>query len=69
MNFMFNLTHDESSAVDIGGIWTGPDEFELTLRFNADDEDDLIVNFILSKEEVEIFANYLQSQLSYNKVQ
>jgi len=66
---MFNLTHDESSAVDIGGVWTGPDEFELTLRFNADDEDDLIVNFILSKAEVEIFANYLQTQLSYNEVQ
>ena len=66
---MFNLTHDESSAVDIGGVWTGPDEFELTLRFNADDQDDLIVNFILSREEVEIFANYLQMHLSYNKVQ
>ena len=66
---MFNLTHDESSAVDIGGVWTGPDEFELTLRFNTDDQDDLIVNFILSREEVEIFANYLQMHLSYNKVQ
>lgn len=66
---MFNLTHDESSAIDVGGVWTGPDEFELTLRFNADDQDDLVVNFILSREEVEIFANYLQKHLSYNKVQ
>jgi hypothetical protein len=66
---MFNLTHDESSAIDIGGVWTGPDEFELTLRFNADDQDDLIVNFILSKEEVETFANYLQMQLDYSKVE
>jgi len=66
---MFNLTHDETSAVDIGGVWTGPDEFELTLRFNSDDNDDLIINFILSREEVEIFANYLQKHLSYNKVQ
>ena len=66
---MFNLTHDESSAIDVGGVWTGPDEFELTLRFNADDEDDLVVNFILSREEVETFANYLQHHLSYNKVQ
>jgi hypothetical protein len=66
---MFNLTHDESSAIDIGGVWVGPDEFELTLRFNADDQDDLIVNFILSKEEVETFANYLQKHLAYNKFQ
>ena len=66
---MFNLTHDETSAIDIGGVWTGPDEFELTLRFNSDDQDDLIVNFILSREEVEQFANYLQMHLSYNKVQ
>lgn len=66
---MFNLTHDESSAVDIGGVWTGPDEFELTLRFNADDQDDLVVNFILSREEVETFANYLHHHLSYSKVQ
>jgi hypothetical protein len=66
---MFNLTHNEDSAIDIGGVWTGPDEFELTLRFNADDADDLVVNFILSREEVEIFANYLQMHLSYNKVQ
>ena len=66
---MFNLTHDETSAIDIGGVWTGPDEFELTLRFNSDDQDDLIINFILSKEEVETFANYLQMHLSYNKVQ
>tara|TARA_R110000868_G_scaffold78622_1_gene224155 strand:- start:507 stop:707 length:201 start_codon:yes stop_codon:yes gene_type:complete len=66
---MFNLTHDESSAVDIGGIWTGPDEFELTLRFNHDDQDDLIVNFILSREEVEQFADYLQMHLSRNRIQ
>ena len=66
---MFNLTHDETSAIDIGGVWTGPDEFELTLRFNSDDQDDLIINFILSKEEVETFANYLQQQLTYSKVQ
>ena len=66
---MFNLTHDESSAVDIGGVWTGPDEFELTFRFNADDEDDLVINLILSKDEVEAFANYLQMHLAYNKVQ
>jgi len=46
---MFNLTHDDSSAVDIGGIWTGPDEFELTFRLNHDDEDDLVIHLILNK--------------------
>ena len=66
---MFNLTHDESSAIDVGGIWTGPDEFELTFRFNQDDEDDLIVNFILSREEVEILTAYLADKLAYSKVQ
>ena len=66
---MFNLTHDDSSAVDIGGVWVGPDEFELTMRFNHDDEDDLIVNLILSKDEVEQFASYLQQHLNRTRVQ
>jgi hypothetical protein len=66
---MFNLTHDESSAVDIGGVWTGPDEFELTLRFNADDQDDLNIVLILSTEEVQTFVAYLQHHLAFNKVQ
>ena len=66
---MFNLTHNESSAIDVGGVWTGPDEFELTFRFNADDDDDLIINFALTREEVEMLANYLQMHLAYNKVQ
>ena len=66
---MFNLTHNEDSAIDIGGVWTGPDEFELTFRFNQDDQDDLIVNFILSREEVEILTSYLADKLAYNKVQ
>jgi hypothetical protein len=66
---VFNLTHNESSAIDVGGVWTGPDEFELTFRFNADDDDDLIINFALTREEVEMLANYLQMHLAYNKVQ
>jgi hypothetical protein len=66
---MFNLTHDDSSAVDVGGVWTGPDEFELTFRFNHDDEDDLVIHLILNKEEVEILTAYLADKLVYNKVQ
>ena len=66
---MFNLTHDESSAVDIGCVHTGPDEYELTFRFNADDEDDLVIHLILSTEEVQSLVAYLQHHLAYNKVQ
>jgi hypothetical protein len=66
---MFNLTHNEDSAIDIGGVWTGPDEFELTFRFNQDDEPDLEIHFILNREEVEILTSYLADKLAYNKVQ
>lgn len=65
---MFNLTHDESSAIDIGGIWTGPDEFELTFRFNADDQEDLIINLILSHDELKKFVEYLDTKLTMNKL-
>jgi hypothetical protein len=66
---MYNLTHDESSSVDIGGVWTGPDEFELTFKFNADDEDDLNIVLVLNTEEVQSFVEYLQANLTYVKVQ
>jgi hypothetical protein len=65
---MFNLTHNETSAVDIGGVWTGPDEFELTFRINTDDEEDLNIHLILSTEEIEQFVEYLQSKLAANKL-
>ena len=65
---MFNLTHDETSCVDIGGIWTGPDEFELTFRLNTDDEEDINIFLILTKEEIEQFINYLQTKLAANKL-
>lgn len=66
---MFNLTHNEDSAVDIGGIWTGPDEFELSFRFNHDDQEDLNIHLILTREEVEIFQDWLQRQLAHNRMQ
>jgi hypothetical protein len=65
---MFNLTHNETSAVDIGGVWTGPDEFELSFRINQDDEDDLNIHLILSTEEIEQFVAYLQSKLAVNRL-
>ena len=65
---MFNLTHDESSAIDVGGVWTGPDEFELHFRFNQDDEGDVQIHLILTTEEVEMFAGYLQSRLAIKRL-
>jgi len=66
---MFNLTHDESSALDVGGIWTGPDEFELTFRFNHDDQPDFHVFMKLNQDEVRQLAEYLQFKLAQVKVQ
>lgn len=65
---MFNLTHNEESSVDIGGVWTGPDEFELSFRINQDDEEDLNIHLILSSEEIEQFVAYLQSKLAVNQL-
>lgn len=66
---MFNLTHDETSAVDVGGVWTDPDQFELSFRFNHDDQEDLNIQLILTREEVDILRLWLQRQLSQHKVQ
>ena len=63
---MFNLTHDESSAVDIGGVWTGPDEFELHFRFNEDNAEDIEMFIILSHSELQGFVRYLDSKLTAN---
>lgn len=66
---MFNLTCDEDSSVDVGGVWTGPDQFELSFRFNTDDQEDLNIHLILTREEVDILQDWLQRQLKHNKVQ
>lgn len=65
---MFNLTHDESSAVDIGGVWIGPDEFELHFRFNTDDQEDLNVCLLLTHDELKTLAGYLDSKIVINKL-
>lgn len=65
---MFNLTHDESSAIDVGGVWTGPDEFELHFRFNADDQEDTEIYLLLSRDELQGFVRYLDSNLALNKL-
>jgi hypothetical protein len=65
---MFNLTHDESSAIDVGGVWTGPDEFELQFRLNQDDEEDVIIQLVLTYDELKALATYLDSKLTFNKL-
>lgn len=65
---MFNLTHDESSAIDISGVWTGPDEFELHFRFNEDNQEDLDIYLILTQEELQTFVRYLDTKLVTNKL-
>lgn len=68
MNFMFNLTHNEDSAIDISGVWTGPDEFELHFRFNADDEEDLEIFLVLSHSELQGLVRYLDQKLTINRL-
>ena len=63
---MFNLTHDESSAIDVGGVWVGPDEFELHFRFNADDREDLEIGLVLDRDELTALIKYLDSKLALN---
>ena len=66
---MFNLTCDEESGVDVGGIWTGPDQFELTFRLNHDDEEDVNIHLILTREEVDILQDWLLKKLEQNRMQ
>lgn len=66
---MFNLTCNEDSGVDVGGIWTGPDQFELHFRLNADDEEDINIHLILTYEEVNILQDWLLKKLAQNKAQ
>jgi len=65
---MLNLTHNEDSAIDIGGVWTGPDEFELHFRFNRDDENDIEIFLMLTHDELQTLIRYLDSKLVVNKL-
>lgn len=65
---MYNLTHNEDSAVDIGGVWTGPDEFELTLKFNADGMDDTEIYILLTGSELQGFVRFLDTKLAMNRL-
>ena len=64
---MINLTHNEDSAIDIGGIWVGPNEFEFILRFNEDDKEDVIKHLALNADELETLIDYLNSKLKHVK--
>tara|TARA_R110000868_G_scaffold133300_5_gene344848 strand:- start:1249 stop:1458 length:210 start_codon:yes stop_codon:yes gene_type:complete len=60
---MINLTHNEDSAVDIGAVWTGPDEIELHFRFNKDHTSDLEIRLVLTADELEVLKDYLNVKL------
>ena len=61
---MINLTHNEDSAVDIGGVWVGPDEFELLFRISEDHMPDLEIHLILNTDELETLIVYLAGKLN-----
>jgi hypothetical protein len=65
---MYNLTHDESSAIDVGGIWVGPEAFELHFRFNQDDEEDVVIHLSMSYDDLQGFVSYLDMKLAENKL-
>lgn len=65
---MINLTHDESSAIDVGGIWVGPEEFELHFRFNRDDEEDVTIHLSMSYDDLRGFVSYLDMKLAEVKL-
>jgi hypothetical protein len=65
---MFNLTHDESSSVDIGGVWTGPDEFEFYFKFNHENQEDLEIHMILNRDELISLVKFIDSKLAVNKM-
>ena len=63
---MFNLTHDETSAIDVGGVWTGPDQFELCFRLNQDLREDLEIHIVLTRDELKSLVEYLDLKLAVN---
>jgi hypothetical protein len=65
---MLNLTHNEDSAIDIGGVWIGPDQFELHFKFNRDDKEDIEIFLMLTHDELQTLVRYLDSKLVVNKL-
>ena len=61
---MINLTHDEDSSIDVGGLWVGPDEFEMFFRFSRDDQPDFEVRLILDTDEMSTLVKYLYTMRS-----
>lgn len=58
---MINLTHDDSSCVDLDGDWID-DVFILRFRINRDDEDDIEVGIMLDSDELETLIDYLHTK-------
>lgn len=61
---MMNLTHDESSSIELDSAWVDLNEFNLGLRFTEDDQEDLEIVMVLTPEELAKFILYLEHKLS-----
>ena len=58
-----NLTHNEDSSVDLYVKWDINNCCNIVLRHNCDDQEDVIISCLLTREELEHFANYLDQVL------
>jgi hypothetical protein len=61
---LFNITHDESSSVDIGGNWIEQDQCHVALRFNEDDQEDIEFHMLLGRENLEILRDFLNEKIA-----
>lgn len=61
---MMNLTHDESSSIELESAWVDLNEFHLGIRFTEDDQEDLEIVMVLTPEELARFVIYLEHKLS-----
>ena len=59
-----NLTHDESSSIELESAWVNLEEFNLGFRFTEDGQEDLEIVMVLTPEELAKFVLYLEHKLS-----
>ncbi len=60
---LVNITHDESSSVDIGGNWIEDDMCHVALRFNEDGEDDIEFHMLLGRQNLLALQEFISQKL------
>ena len=60
---LYNITHDESSSVDIGANWIDEDQCHVALRFNEDGEEDIEFHMLLGRENLLILQEFINQKL------